>query len=258
MAENGRFQRVTIQARPGGPVVPSQCMTEAVTHMLTALDAKLREQHLPFRVHLANKAQDLPDLIRLRAAVYGRHLPGMEAVLRTPEPDDLRPDAVLLVAKCKSDGQLLGAIRLVGNQHRPLDIEHALPAHSPLRSRWLGEVGRLTVQSGPHSQLVSNALYKATFLSGARAGMEHLLIAARTPVDRLYRNMQLNNVLPGQKVKLGSTLGVAHSLFELPVQEAQARWEATQSFFHGFVTLTQHPDIEVDQASLLQTLACQQ
>ncbi len=233
-------------------------MTEAVPHPLTAFDARLCAQHLPFRVHLANKEQDLPDLIRLRAEVYGRHLPGMEAVLRTPEPDDLRADAVLLVAKSKAEDQLLGAIRLVGNQHRPLDIEHALPAQSPLHSRWLGEVGRLTVQSGPHSQLVSNALYKATFLSGMRAGMDHLLIAARTPVDRLYRNMQLNNVLPGQKIKLGSTLGVAHSLFELPVQEAPARWEAAQSFFHGFVTLTQHPDIEIDLASLRRTLARKQ
>lgn len=214
----------------------------------------LPTQALPFTVRLASKTHDLPGLVALRALAYGRHLPGMDEVLKAPEPDDLREDVVLLVAQSKADGRLLGSLRLISNQCRPVSLEGALPADSPLRGRKLGEVGRLTVLPGAHGRLVSSALYKAAFEASAKAGIEHVLLTARAPVDRLYRGMQLKDVLGGRRIPVGNTLGVPHTLYELPIKEAVTRWRQAQTPFYGFVALTHHPDILVDQTQVNRLL----
>ncbi len=217
------------------------------THTPPPAEDPLPTQALPFTVRLACKINDLDGLVSLRALAYGRHLPGMDEVLKAPEADDLREDVVLLVAQSKADGRLLGSLRLISNKRRPVSLESALPADSPLRGGKLAEVGRLTVLPGAHGRLVSSALYKAAFEASARAGIEHVLLTARAPVDRLYRGMQLKDVLGGQRIPVGNTLGVPHTLYELPIKEAVARWKQAQTPFYGFVALTRHPDITVDQ-----------
>ena len=74
-----------------------------------------RRELLPFRVRLAESAQDIDKAVEIRATAYARHIPGMGDALRKPEPDDLRRDALLLIAESKLDGGVVGSIRLQAN-----------------------------------------------------------------------------------------------------------------------------------------------
>ena len=77
---------------------------------------KRRERHfLPFTVKLVTSKDDLARAIAVRAAAFERHnAPALEKV-RNGEEDDERDDVVLLVARSKLDGGVVGTMRIDPN-----------------------------------------------------------------------------------------------------------------------------------------------
>ncbi len=203
-------------------------------------------QSLPFRVRLASDERDLRRAIAVRMQAYGRHVPGMEEVLSAPESDDFRSDAVLMLAESKSDGQVLGSMRLLTNIQHPLHLEEELDLPRQFHGRKLLEAWRLTVRPGEAARQVSTALYKALYEVSFHAGIDHVLVVARNPVDRLYRAMQFKDALEGKKIALSNTLFLPHGLYYLPVKEADALWRAAECPMYPFMAQTHHPDIEID------------
>jgi N-acyl-L-homoserine lactone synthetase len=206
------------------------------------------EQRLPFRVRMAQGNADLRHAVAVRTQAYDRHVPGMAKVLQDPEPDDYRDDAVLLIAESKTDGQVLGSIRLLTNSKQALHLEHETRLPTLFHHRRLLEAWRLTVHNCEQGRLVACALYKSLYEISFHACIDHVLVVARRPVDRLYKAMQFKDALNGQKLTLSNTLNLPHGLFYLPVREADALWRSAQCPLYPFMALTRHPDIEIDHA----------
>ena len=203
-------------------------------------------QSLPFRVRLARDEQDLRRAVAVRMQAYGRRVPGMDDVLSAPEPDDFRSDAVLLLAESKEDGQVLGSMRLMTNICQPLHLEEEVDLPSMFKGTRMLEAWRLTVAPGEAARMVSTALYKSLYEVSFHAGIDHVLVLARSPVDRLYKAMQFMDAMPGQKIALANTLYLPHGLYYLPVQQADTLWRAAQCPTYRFMAQTHHPDIEID------------
>ncbi|MEY4765880.1 MAG: hypothetical protein RI907_2553 [Pseudomonadota bacterium] len=203
-------------------------------------------QPLPFRVRIARDDKDLCRAAAVRALAYGRRVPGMDDMLSAPEPDDRRPDAVVLIAEAKDNGDVLGSLRMTTNLQQPLHMEHELTLPDVFRGRVLLEAGRLTVRSTPEARMVSSALYKALYEVSFHAGIDEVLVTARSPVDRIYRAMQFRDALDGRKIALPSVLNLPHGLYHLPVRDADALWRAAECPMYPFMAQTHHPDIEID------------
>jgi N-acyl-L-homoserine lactone synthetase len=207
-------------------------------------------QSLPFRIRLADSDADLRQAVAVRTQAYGRHVPGMETVLKDPEPDDFRDDAILLIAESKEDGQVLGSIRLITNSQQPLHLEHEVDIPRQFHDRKLLEAWRLTVRNCEQGRMVASALYKSLYEVSFHSGIDYVLVVARHPVDRIYKAMQFKDALDGQKLSLSNTLNLPHGLYYLPVREADSLWRAAKCPLYPFMALTRHPDIEIDHAAI--------
>lgn len=215
-----------------------------------------KSEDLPFRVRIANPQEDLDRILDLRSRAYGRHLPEMAKRLEQAEPDDLRDDALLLIAESKSTGQLLGSIRLVTNVATALSIEHETKLPEPFRNRYLLEARRLTVCNGPEGRMTTPALIKAIYEVSFHCGMDIVLITARHPVDRMYRAMQFQDALDGKELLLPDVNNVPHKLYFMEVATADSTWRAVNWPFYPFLAKTLHPDIGIDFEMAYQHL-CQ-
>lgn len=213
-------------------------------------------EDLPFRVRIANPHEDLDRILELRSRAYGRHLPEMAKRLEQAEPDDLRDDALLLIAESKSTGHLLGSIRLVTNVARALSIEHETKLPEPFRNRYLLEARRLTVCNGPEGRMTTPALIKAIYEVSFHCGMDIVLITARHPVDRMYRAMQFQDALDGKELLLPDVNNVPHKLYFMEVATADSTWRAVNWPFYPFLAKIWHPDIGIDFEMAYQHL-CQ-
>ena len=206
------------------------------------------EQQLPFRIRLVQSETDLKRAVAVRMQAYARCVPGMATVLQEPEPEDYRDDAVLLMAESKTDGQILGSMRLITNVQQALHFGLGTPLPALFYQRRLLAAGRLTVCHSEQSRLVASALYKSLYEISFHARMDHVLVTARHPVDRLYKAMQFKDALNGQKLAQSHTLNLPHGLYYLPVREADTLWRTAQCPLYPFMALTHHPDIEIDHA----------
>ncbi len=205
-----------------------------------------RREMLPFRVRLAQSAQDIDRAVEIRAAAYERHVPSIGHALRMPEPDDLRPDALLLIAEGKLDGVVLGSLRLQHNFDRPLRIESALELPEELQGRRLVEVRRLGVGNGSSGRMVMAALVKAAYELCHASNIDYLVFAARRSVATIYRTMHFDDMLDGGTVPLPYADNMAHSVFSLPIGDADRRWRTTGYNLYDFMARTEHPDIRID------------
>lgn len=203
-------------------------------------------QALPFRIRMAETEADLRQAVAVRTQAYGRHVPGMEEVLKEPEPDDFRDDAVILIAESKTDGQVLGSIRLITNAQHALHLEHEVELPHLFHGRKLLEAWRLTVRNCEQGRMVASALYKALYEVSYFSGIDYVLVVARHPVDRLYKAMQFKDAMDGRKLALSNTLNLPHGLYYLPVRDADALWREAQCPMYPFMALTRHPDIDID------------
>lgn len=207
-----------------------------------------RVASLPFSIDIATSTKDLEDVLRCRSEAYGRHIPELAKALSTAEPIDLRPDCVLLVARSKSSGLVVGSMRLNCNLVFPLQLEDSLSLPDELRNACLLEARRLTIASGPEGQMVAPALIKAAYEYSFRFGIDHAIVTARRPVDRMYRLMQFSDLLNGQTVPLSDAANLPHSVFIMPIVEADARWRQAHCPMYEFMAETVHPDIHMDHA----------
>ena len=83
-------------------------------------------ERLPFTVRAVRNESDLMKAVRIRQTAYGRHLPGLAALLRVPEPYDREDGSVVLLAESKLDGSPLGTMRIQTNRYGKLGLEDSV------------------------------------------------------------------------------------------------------------------------------------
>jgi len=207
--------------------------------------AALRTEHLPFRVRLAQSPADLARAIGVRHAAYARHLPpALCEAMRQPEPLDLEGRSLILLAESRADGSALGTLRIQMNTRQPLLLESAVALPDWMQGRRLAEATRLAVTASVTGQLVKTTLVKAAYELCLARGVDFMVIAARSPADRLYERLLFRDVFPdGRRVPLEYAFQLPHRVLFSDIQMAKNQWEAAQHPLLEFMAYTRHPDI---------------
>lgn len=207
---------------------------------------------LPFTVRIVANEEDLDKAVRIRHSAYARHVPQIAETLKYPEALDADPGVVVLLAESKLDNSALGTMRIQSNQFKPLCLEQsiALPAWmKPLR---LAEATRLGVTDGKFGRLITTVLFKSYYLYCKRIGIEWMVIAGRSPIDRQYERMLFTDVFPGTGyVPLIHAGNLPHRVMSSNVETAEERWTAAKHPLYDFAFRTHHPDIYFDTEQAL-------
>lgn len=211
-----------------------------------ATSPSMREEFLPFTVRLVRDENDVRKAVQVRHSAYARHVPVMAEKLINPEPTDYEDGVAVLLAESKLDGSPLGTMRIQTNRFKSLSIEQSIELPDYLKGRPLAEATRLGVELGRTGTFVKTVLFKAFFRYCVESGIEWMVIAARSPLDRQYDQLMFTDVFPGTgfiPMRHGGNL--PHRALCLEVSTAEARWKATAHPMLDFMTRTHHPDINV-------------
>jgi hypothetical protein len=203
-------------------------------------------QRLPFTIGIAADDRELHEAVHIRHAAYARHVPGLAALLRAPEPGDCDEDAAVLLARAKLDGEPLGTLRIQTNRRRPLALERSVALPVQLRHARLAEATRLGVCASRIGRVVKTMLFKAFYLYCRRAGVDWMVIGARAPLDRQYEALLFDDVFPGRGfVPLAHAGNIPHRVLAFEMASAEARWRKAEHPLYGMFCRTQHPDLDL-------------
>ncbi|MFZ5568494.1 MAG: N-acyl amino acid synthase FeeM domain-containing protein [Pseudomonadota bacterium] len=210
-------------------------------------EAQTSIEYLPFTVRQVASAADLRKAIDLRHMAYARHLPEFASALRAPESDDLESGVAILIAESKLDKSILGTVRIQTNLSNPLNMEHSIKLPRWLQNKRLAEVRRLAVAPGNAGRLVKMVLLKAVYQFCVHQELEWILVAARRPLDRMYEQLTLKDVLDGQTfIPLPRANNVEHRVLGLETRAFLSQLVAVEHPLLDFFFHTEHPDINPD------------
>lgn len=202
-------------------------------------------ERLPFTVRVVRHELQLRKAIAIRQRAYARHLPALGELLREPEAQDRDPGCVVLLAESRLDGEPLGTLRIQTNRHRPLALESSVELPEWLAGGSLAEATRLGIAEGRIGRMVKTMLFKALYQYCLAAGIEWMVIGARSPLDRMYQALLFQEVFPGQgAIPLKHAGNLPHRILAFEVETAEARWRAARHPLLDLFVHTSHPDIE--------------
>ncbi|MFT3813496.1 MAG: hypothetical protein QM740_08960 [Acidovorax sp.] len=205
------------------------------------------EERLPFSVRIARDDEALSKAVQVRHAAYARHVPDLAQLLVQPEPADFADGSVVLLAESHIDGSSLGTMRIQTNRYAPLALEQSLALPQELSSSLLAEATRLGVADGQVGTLVKTVLFKAFYLYCRQAGVDWMVVAGRSPIDRQYLRLLFEDVYPGQGyIPLRHAGGLLHRVMKFDVATAEQRWAQARHPLFKFIFCTYHPDIRLD------------
>ena len=165
--------------------------------MITQMPSRRVSESLPFVVRSVRDEAELAKAVAIRRSAYGRHVPELAARFTAPEESDLDGSSRVLVALAKLDGMPLGSMRYRTNEARALDVEQSVTLPELLRGKLLTEATRLAVSQAAVGRVVKAMLMKAMFLQCEAGGIDSIVAAARSPMDRFYQWLYFEDVFPG-------------------------------------------------------------
>lgn len=198
---------------------------------------------LPFTVRQVASRSDLQKAVDVRHRAYARHLPLLAEMLKTPEHDDTEDGVVLLIAESKVDGSALGTVRIQTNRLHALNLEEFVALPEWLKGKTIAEVRRLAVAHSIPGRLVRMALLKAVYQYCAHNQVDWILVGARPPLDRMYEQLTLADVLDG-KTYFPKQNTIAHRVLGLETRAFHDRLLASRNSLLDFFFYTDHPDIQ--------------
>lgn len=213
------------------------------------LRAASNEEWLPFTIEVVSNAEAMQAAVQVRQAAYARHLPAFSATLSQPEPADLEPGVAVLLARSKLDGSPLGSMRIQTNALRPLPMEASVELPAFLRDAQLAEATRLGVTQAGVGRLVKTALFKAFYLHCIAQEIDHMVVTARSPIDRQYERLLFKDVFPGRgPIPFRHVGNLPHRVLSFDMLQAERAWQEANHPLLDFMCHTHHPDIHVAPA----------
>lgn len=211
----------------------------------------MKQEILPFTVRPVQDMSDLNKAIHARYMAYDRHLPELASKLKEIETTDTDEGVLVLLAESKLDGTALGTMRIQTNQFRPLAVEESIELPPRFQMQRLAEATRLGVENGKIGLVVKLALFKACYQYCKKIEIDHLVVAGRMPLDRLYQRWLFEDVFSNSDfVPLRHAGNIPHRIMSANLHTSQARWESAKHPLLEFMTGTNHPDLELDPAQL--------
>lgn len=202
---------------------------------------------LPFVVRVVRTEEQLQKVCELRSVSYGRHLPEFGRSLAVAEPSDRMAGTVILLAQDKATGLAIGTMRIHLNTHEALPVQSAVSLPASVRGYLLAEVSRLSVRPGYNEMKVRVAMFKALYLYCYANQVQYILVAARRPLDKIYKSLGFKPLGGGEEqwVPLPYANNIAHTLLMFDVLVAERTWHDMQHPLYEFMVRTYHPDIQV-------------
>lgn len=208
------------------------------------------KEYLPFTIRLVHSNEDLNKALQIRYSAYARHVPTFAETLKMAEPLDNTEGVAILLAESKLDGSPLGTMRIQTNWFNPLTLEQSIELPEWLKNRSLAEATRLGVTEQSIGRNVKTALFKAYFQYCVQNGIEWMVIAGRSPIDRQYDRLLFSDVYPGMGyIPLRHANNMPHRVLAFEVGTAEERWNKARHPLTNFVFHTDHPDIDVGKRS---------
>jgi hypothetical protein len=215
-------------------------------------ESRANVEHLPFTVRIVGSDEDLKKAIAIRHRAYARHLPAVAEGLVAPEPEDHDPDCPVLLAESKLDGSPLGTVRIHTSRSGPLPLERSVRLPQWLSSAYRSEATRLGVVQGAPGLVVRYILFKAGFQYCLAAGIEWIVIAARAPLDKMYRAWLFKDVFEDGGFRPMAHAGnLPHRVLGIEVGTAREEGARCKHPLYGFMFDTLHPDIQLSAAPRL-------
>ena len=211
-------------------------------------EVRMAEERLPFTVKVVRSEEALDKAVAIRQAAYARHVPDFAATLGSPEANDHDKGSVVLLAESKLDGSPLGTMRIQTNRFKDLSIEQSVDLPAWLENRSMAEATRLGVGLGKTGRVVKTVLFKALYLYCVEAGIEWMVIGARSPLDRQYEALLFQDLFPGQFIPLRHANNMPHRVLGFEVGTANERWAEANHPLYKFMVQTHHPDLDLDDA----------
>lgn len=228
------------------PVSSSIALAEPITK--TSYTPAMAVERLPFTVRLVRNEEDLKKAVQIRQQAYARHMPEVAETLVAPEKIDMEDGVRILLAESKIDGSPLGTARIQTNHYQPLALEKSIKLPAWLQGKSLAHVSRLGIVQGHAGRLVKLMLFKGLFKYWEQNGIDWAVVAARTPLDRMYQQLLFQDVYPGQGfTPLPHMNNVPHRVMAFEVASAYERWSRAQHPLTDFIFFTNHPDLDVSE-----------
>lgn len=213
---------------------------------------KNKVERLPFTIRFAKNEEDILKAVSVRHSAYARHLPNLAQRLMEPEATDFEDGVSVLLAESKLDGRPLGTMRLQTNVYRPLALESSVTLPDRFEGAVLVEATRLGVTQERVGRVVTNLLFKAYLMHCFNEGIDWMVIAARSPMDRRYEALMMEDVFPDQGyIPMRHASNIPHKVMSLEIATLRDLWASNDHPLYELFFHTNHPDIDVDHASNL-------
>ena len=210
------------------------------------ISQSLPTESLPFTIRCVRSEAELAKAVSIRKSAYARHLPELAERFSAPEASDLDGSSRVLVALSKLDGQPLGSMRFRTNQYQPLDVEQSVTLPEALRHRVLTEATRLAVSQAAVGRVVKAMLMKAMFLQCEAGGVDCMIAAARSPMDRFYQWLYFEDVYAGGDfVPMAHAGMIPHRVMSCDIAATKRRWVEVDHPWYPLFFEMHHPDIEL-------------
>ena len=95
------------------------------------------------------------------------------------------------------------------------------------------------------------ALVKAAYEICHACDIDFALVGGRRSVAIMYRTMLFDDILNGETISLPWAGGLPHSIFSMPIRDADRRWRTMGHSLYDFMARTEHPDIRIDYEHVL-------
>lgn len=204
------------------------------------------EERLPFTVRLVRTEEDLKKAVQIRQEAYARHMPEVAKGLGKPEKMDTDDGVGILLAVSNIDGSALGSVRIQTNQFQPLALEKSVQLPDWMRGMSLAQVSRFGVVHGTVGRLVKMVLVKGCLQYSEDNEIDWDVIAARPPLDKMYRQLTYQDLFPeAGLIPLAHMGNVPHRVMGFEVATCKARLTAMNHPLLNFFCHTRHPDLDV-------------
>jgi len=205
-----------------------------------------RVEILPFTVRIAQDEAAINKAVGIRYAAYARHVPALASKLTEPEQFDFEDGMLVLIAESKLDGTALGSMRIQTNQYRPLLLEGSVELPLKYVGKSLAEATRLGITPDRTGRLAKLIMFKAMFMWCIEHGVDWMVIAARSPLDRQYEALMFEDVFPGVGFQPMRHAGnIPHRVFSHDMASGQRRWAEAEHPLYDMFFNTDHPDIDI-------------
>ncbi|MEQ1660257.1 MAG: hypothetical protein ABL896_15935, partial [Hylemonella sp.] len=140
----------------------------------------------------------------------------------------------------------LGSVRIQTNQFQPLALEKSIQLPDWMRGMSLAQVSRFGVVHGTVGRLVKMVLVKGCLQYSQENDVDWDVIAARPPLDKMYRQLTYQDLFPeAGLIPLAHMGNVPHRIMGFEVATCRARLTEMSHPLLNFFCHTRHPDLDV-------------